>query len=353
MAATGGTSVVGVHPEINLARRLLQKYKLTPPIDVLTLVQKYAKVVFKPIPVLNVDGVSVNIKVPGKKPIVVVNSTIPSARRLFTLAHELGHLIIPWHVGTIPDVLNFSFEGLSSLPIEQAREALSPYSQYAAMEREANRFAAELLMPEEWVHTLAASYLDLAVLHEVVCEQAHVSPQAACLRLRELLPAGIIYFCVDEDGIVSHAGSSIGTLVAPPHKGELYLPATYAQATNASSWSLTRRTYHWWRFPTEINFNDTDSRDWRTILAAIITEVAPSRSDITYLKQSINGVIGAAHGMALRNESVPYTEEAVIAACLHRMLNREDLFDFATHPDFKLVIKKRAAELHANRKKNE
>lgn len=63
----------------------------------------------------NVDGVS--IKQQGSVPCIFINANQPNDRKRFTLAHELGHVV------------------LHSSPSEN-------------MEEEANQFAAELLMPE-------------------------------------------------------------------------------------------------------------------------------------------------------------------------------------------------------------
>lgn len=60
---------------------------------------------------------AVGMRVPGMPPLMFVNSAMPVDRMRFTVAHELGHLV------------------MHRLP-------------RAEMEKEANRFAAELLMPE-------------------------------------------------------------------------------------------------------------------------------------------------------------------------------------------------------------
>ena len=53
-------------PEIHLARRVQEKYKLSPPIDVEALLRIYAELKYEPIPIAGVDGVSLGLKVPGK-----------------------------------------------------------------------------------------------------------------------------------------------------------------------------------------------------------------------------------------------------------------------------------------------
>jgi Zn-dependent peptidase ImmA (M78 family) len=168
VAYKGGAFELSEYSEVNMARRLLQKQRLTPPIDVLALIQQYADVIFRPIPIEKVDGVCLDLKVAGKRPRVIVNSNKPKRRQVFTLAHELGHIIIPWHVGTIPDIINFSPEELHELPAEYIASALTDLGRYSQTEREANRFASELLMPEQWVKDQISQQDDLAQLHRTI-----------------------------------------------------------------------------------------------------------------------------------------------------------------------------------------
>lgn len=64
---------------------------------------------------VDVDGLTINPI--GLKPVIFINADRPACRQRFSLAHELGHVVL--HAYHTPD-----------------------------MEKEANRFAAELLMPE-------------------------------------------------------------------------------------------------------------------------------------------------------------------------------------------------------------
>ena len=51
--------------------------------EIKKLIKEYATLVFDEIPVDGVDGVSLNISVPGKKSKVIVNTNIPKTRQLF------------------------------------------------------------------------------------------------------------------------------------------------------------------------------------------------------------------------------------------------------------------------------
>jgi Zn-dependent peptidase ImmA (M78 family) len=79
---------------------------------------------------------------PAARRIVVAADDVP-ARQRFTLAHEVGHWVCQCRTGRHPPVLCRT-EDMSLDPATRSRE------------REANIFAAELLMPEEAVRSIAA-----------------------------------------------------------------------------------------------------------------------------------------------------------------------------------------------------
>lgn len=85
---------------------------------------QYAIIIYKSIPVDGVDGVCLNLKTADKTPTVIVNADSARTRQKFTLAHELGHIIIPWHLGTFIDKVDES-NGTSN-------------TEYWVIEREAN-----------------------------------------------------------------------------------------------------------------------------------------------------------------------------------------------------------------------
>ena len=118
--------------EAALARHIAERHNFLPGNDLRALVQEYADVEVLAFPVDTVDGISLYLKVPDRRPNILLNLNIPDTRRKFTLAHEFGHVIIPWHFGTIFSNID---KYKSSVDIA-----------YREMEAEANRFAAELLM---------------------------------------------------------------------------------------------------------------------------------------------------------------------------------------------------------------
>lgn len=72
--------------------------------------------------------------------IILVNENNARQRCRFTVGHELGHFLSPWHKPATPDGFLCSAEDM--------RRAFAPEADRAArMEVEANRFAAHILMP--------------------------------------------------------------------------------------------------------------------------------------------------------------------------------------------------------------
>lgn len=116
-----------------MANRVLAIRKLTPPFDLDQLASEYGELEYHELP-FGVDGITIGIGVTAK-PRILINASAPTTRRKFTLAHEIGHVVIPWHTGTI----------VSHLEPGEVNAA------YMQMEAEANRFAAELLMPSDWL----------------------------------------------------------------------------------------------------------------------------------------------------------------------------------------------------------
>ena len=109
-----------------------------------------------------IDGIA--LKSP-KLGVIVVNRNLPLVRQRFTIAHELGHLIMP-HRGEY----YICFPG-----------------KYRAMEKNANRFAAELLMPEPMMTHLWKKYATNPQFRvEIIAHILQVSKSALFVRLKEL-----------------------------------------------------------------------------------------------------------------------------------------------------------------------
>lgn len=107
-------------------------------------------------------------KVDGRKNTIFVNSEVKlEKRRLFTLTHEMAHLV-------------FDREGLSD-----------PFTPTNAVERECNSYAAQFLAPDNMMFSIVGS-LRGAILNDVsrlvshIAKETLLSRQATALRLAEL-----------------------------------------------------------------------------------------------------------------------------------------------------------------------
>lgn len=115
----------------------------------------------------NVDGLLIRDDEGG---FVVINSNIQyEPRKRFTYAHELGHAFIPWHRSqTEYRCSNLSIAGIGGDPVK---------------EREANSFAAELMMPSQlFEYDVARTPFNFDSLSKLAEEKYSTSLQATALR---------------------------------------------------------------------------------------------------------------------------------------------------------------------------
>lgn len=164
----------GVEIAKNCAARVLSFKKLKVPIKIDSLLAQYAEVRELRFPTDKYSGLCINRK--DRKPKVLINSGMTETRKRFTMAHELGHIQIFNHTGLIPCVVN-----------EDPGESVPDADQYKKKETEANVFAAELLMPRDWVKDVIAEHDKVGDAINEIAEKAGVSKQAAFYRVIELL----------------------------------------------------------------------------------------------------------------------------------------------------------------------
>ena len=269
-----------------------------------------------------------------------IRSTRPPSRKRFTLAHELGHVLIPWHIGTILDEIDFS----------DTRKDLS----YWELENEANRFAAELLMPRRWVRQLAGRLENPCEVLEWLIEMAEVSMDAALIRVRNILDPGYVYASIDSEGLVVSSGRSDGTFVTAPERG-LYLDRNAAFPMSDARWEarLRDRVWVWWRFASELKIpTSSDERDWREILDGILSDLHLDPTAVISMKQTISGIVGYVHG-SVRRDPHRNSPEAVFAASMQRFnsrsINDPILRECVGHRDFVTHLAQRIRALGNSR----
>ena len=318
-------------PEEKIAKRLLTRHGLTIPFPIDDLIKKYAELIYLPIPIEGVDGLSLNIKVPGKKPKVIINSDAALVRQRFTLAHELGHLVIPWHCG---------------IELEEMEDGyyLKSY-RYDIYEQEANRFAAELLMPTELINNLYSTEKNLSRLHKKLVLKADVSEQAVAIKMATILSKNIIY-CAEKNGKILYSGKSIGTSTKANFEDNFNPLRVFPHAIDYSSIDYGKATIHWWQLPSAVELPVTkDNRTWREILDEIVSESFP-HEDNQRRKMSVNGVIASVNGNLKKNGAI--NTEALYAECLNRMRNYAGLEWLVKHKNFTAFLAKKVNDLTKN-----
>lgn len=168
-----------------LASKIVEKYRLTPPIDPLVIIKTMGFDIEEQSNNYGIEAYSeLNLK-----PKVVINSefTFP-ARKRFTLAHELGHIMIPWHNGDVKCNTDTPYRMIEGQRMVDTQEL------------EANIFASELLMPHNWlVSQLSDATRSFQNSLDYIREQASTSIMACLYALEDALPPGHVYY-VQTDG---------------------------------------------------------------------------------------------------------------------------------------------------------
>ena len=236
--APGGPAVdrsQGSRPELRLADRLAQN--LDVPVDIDALLREYADVIPVEMPIsLDVDAVLIGLDGSLNRPRVIVNARRDpfGPRRRFTLAHELAHILLPWHVGTIGCLTDPGFGQMGLWT--------------AQLEAEANRFAARLLVPQRWLQdsvVLAATPSEMFA----TLDNAQVSVLPALLRLVPELPYGWM--------IATGRGKAEGRVFRSPGSFMPLPPMDTAQpfdvrADDTGLANLAGRSVEWWRWLPEV-----------------------------------------------------------------------------------------------------
>ncbi len=155
-----------------IARRTLQQFGVRkPPVPVERMAAGLnVRVEYSPLE----DNISGFLFQKNGKLVIGVNNGHSENRQRFTIAHELGHLLLEHHGELFIDRKAWLF-----------RDHKSQTGKYKH-EIKANSFAAELLMPEEFVRKAVGTELLDDDLIEELAERFQVSTQAMSIRLATL-----------------------------------------------------------------------------------------------------------------------------------------------------------------------
>jgi Zn-dependent peptidase ImmA (M78 family) len=313
-------------PEEKVALRFSRNRGLKPPVDAENLVRESAELEEDYLPA-DFDAVFLDKSANHPRPRVILAVGQPATRRRFTLAHELGHIIIPWHNGT-----HFcKVDGGIQLIDEISRE----------IESEANRFAAELLMPADWIKALASNCQSLSELGKAV-KMANVSYDAATIRLAQLLPTDFLSIEVEANGnIVRCLASAKATIQLPQVGSSLIRSKIDRLAKDSASFSSGSSRIFWWRLaakilPPKLTLEGTTSSE---LLRRIATEVFSDPSEAKNAIMSVNGIVGSANGSNLRENRDLFT------TLKQRFLDRGNIHAIVDHPSFEEFLARKAEEL--------
>jgi hypothetical protein len=316
-----------------VAAEVVRRFDLSPPIDVHDVLERFADLEEDDIPGA-CDGLVVGLHGGRRRPLVLVDRTQADVRQRFTIAHELGHILLPWHIGGA-----FLCETGAARGFDVHGDVVDP-------EPEANRFAAELLVPAEWLLPLVVS-LGTASVSPLMEEirAADVSAYVACLRLLDVLPTGHA-FCVTAGGFIRMTGQTRGTGVLPFHPRDLDRARLdqWAQVVEDISYGPAQVTWWTYRGETTVTEYAADPRSWRDVLSDLLDRHAPVEPERGKTLRSLNGVIAAANGVAKR-EGIS-DPAALYVRFRGRFAKARALPETLLHdPDFDVLLHKRAETL--------
>ena len=162
------------------ASKIVESKNLTPPIDPINVIKSYGIEIIED---ENQFGIEAFSKL-GEKPQITINTEFSfQARKRFTLAHELGHIMIPWHNGDVKCDTDTPYKMIEGKRLLDTQEL------------EANIFASELLMPQKWlveqINHLETTFQNLI---NIVKEKAQTSIMACLYALEDILPPGNLYY---------------------------------------------------------------------------------------------------------------------------------------------------------------
>ena len=316
-----------LEPARTFARLFVDRRDLSPPVNIREVLKDYADLEFTLIP-NGIDAVVLRRK--AQRPLVVVSTAAARTRERFTLAHELGHVLIPWQDGT---VACHPSEGTALLNVDDQ-----------LVEREAHCFASEILLPVRWLmsqisdmpHDLAGAVVDLA-------KEANVSLQAAAIAVSAAAPFDLVMEL--EDLATHHAFPRMySDSCRFPRRASAMSARDVQQLREMGAQVSERNTEHYRLVAVALHRPKSDplaaapKRTSKEILEEIIP---PSKVLIRGdLRSVVSGIIGAANGMHSSSDCTELTQTLRM-----KFISRPDLRSIVEHPLFDEFLQVRAFEL--------
>lgn len=303
----------------NLAALLVERNQLIPPIDIEELLALRADVECVDWPAAVVDAVM--LRRPGERPQVFYRPVPENrGRERFTLAHELGHIVLPWHLGNAACV-----PGGREVDPETATE-----------EDQADTFASCLLAPDGWLKELADRQRNsMSELLEEL-QTAELSTTASLLAVRRVLMAGWVFQINNQLSLYS----SPGTVCLPSERGPLQLRmALQEMAHDQGDVVLAGNNVRWWRLaaPSPLPEADDDPRTDTELLRAAIAACTPEEDQRHHRLQSANGKVGGG-----ANDAAGRDPASIYEGLWHRFEGDGRFDDLMARPEFAVWLARKS-----------
>lgn len=308
------------------AATFVERLDLRPPVDIRSLVEARAQLERLDWPYQQVDAVLTGLGT--QSPIVYYRATNNVLRERFTLAHELGHLVLQWHL---------------PIPRCEVGPGVLDLPRYSP-EDEADVFASCVLMPDYWIDGLLRTHDgDMSGLLRDA-EKAEVTTIALLRGLRRVLLAGWVFLAYNNDQIIS----SVGTHAPALNSGEFGRELRRQLANEAhdhDELQINGSKVYWYRMHAPNDLPALDPSDGRTnheVLKDAISRVESDPARQLFYQQSCNGKVGG----ILRSASGRPSQE-MYDALLHRL--DADAYNKAllTEPDFMIWLARKVRDVEA------
>ncbi|WP_307075988.1 ImmA/IrrE family metallo-endopeptidase [Arthrobacter pascens] len=228
-------------------------------------------------PIERVDAVLTGLTGDPRKIAVYIRATDNLLRERFTMAHELGHLLLPWH---LPSANCEVGEGALDLPT-------------FSLEEEADVFASCLLVPDAWLlHQVDRSGDDMSQLLREL-NAAEVTTAAALQALRRYLLAGWVFVSYGErQRIMPTRGTRLPNVPA-----DKLVEVLASECFAHGEASLNGFPVYWYQMVEPLALpekNIDDPRSDHQILMDAIAMVEPDLQRRNSIGMSANGKVGGA-----------------------------------------------------------
>lgn len=329
-------------PAARCAATLADRLDLNPPIDIDAVAARYCDVEFLTWPYA-CDALAVGLA--SLRPSVFIRRNNQGARRRrFTLAHELGHVVLPWHVGLtacVPVTTSFDADPLGPAPVSK----LLTQTRIAEQEAEATRFAGALLVPRRFIE----SHADTGGIGEAIrsLNRTNISAIAGILSLSQNLLPGFC-FIIDEDEEGLRTVTSSGTSIPPSDDRRPLEARLRDKARDFGEAHVSGRRVLWYQLAVQTEFVlPEDARSTTQILRDSVAGTTPP-TEVPVLLMRINGIVGG----ILSKEERAQNEAQALSILEYRFGSDPELNHLLQQEDFCLYLCRKASERIAHRRGN-